>query len=131
MAEYEHVTVQARHGIRDILILIFSLHTLPTRQVYSLSLDNGEDIRVTSVSDGHNGNTVESTARGTKVNVVTVEVMDISLSQHCIVLELRSAKSRAVGRNEQQLGLTSAKSLERALETKSVLARLDNKLQLA
>ena len=97
----------------------------------SYLLSDGENVRVTSVGDGHDGNTVELTARGTEIDVVTMEVVDVGLRQHSVVLELRATKGGAVGRNEQQLSLTSSQSLESALQTKSELSGLNNKLELA
>ena len=80
-----------------------------------LSLGDGEDVRVTSISDGHDGNTVELTARSTEIDVVAVEVVDVGLGQHSVVLQLRTAEGRAVGRNQQQLSLSSSQGLQGAL----------------
>ena len=56
-------------------------------------------------------------------------MVDISLGEHGVVLKLRSAEGWAVGRNQQQLSLTSSQSLQGTLQTESVLARLDHELQ--
>lgn len=96
-----------------------------------LSLGDGEDIRITGVGDCHNGNTVELTARGTQIDVVTGVVVDIGLGQHSVVLQLRAAESRAVRRDQQELCLTSSHSLENALQSESVFSRLDDQCELA
>jgi hypothetical protein len=51
--------------------------------------------------------------------VVASEVVDIGLGQHSVVLELRLAEGRSVGRNDDQLGLASAKGLEGGLVAES------------
>ena len=96
-----------------------------------LSFSDRENVGVTGVGDRHNGNTVESTARGTEVDVVTRVVVNVSLGQHSVVLELRTTKSGAVGRDHQELGLSRSQSLQSALQAKGVLTRLDDQLKLA
>jgi len=96
-----------------------------------LSLSDGEDVGVTSVGDRHNGNTVELTARGTEIDVVTGVVVDIGLGQHSVVLKLGTAESGAVGRDHQKLSLARSQSLEGALQAEGVLTRLDDQLKLA
>jgi hypothetical protein len=49
--------------------------------------------------------------------VVAIEVMDGSLRQHGVVLKLGLAQGRAVGGDEDELGLAGAKSLHGGLVT--------------
>ena len=44
--------------------------------------------------------------------VVTGEVVDVALSKHGIVLELRLAERRSVASNDDELGLARSESLE-------------------
>ena len=45
--------------------------------------------------------------------VVTVEVVNSSLAEHGVVLELRLAERRGVASNDDELGLAGADDLER------------------
>ena len=56
-------------------------------------------------------------------------MVDIGLGEHGVVLKLRSAEGWAVGRNQQQLSLTSSQSLQSTLQSEGVLTRLDHELQ--
>ncbi len=96
-----------------------------------LSLSDREDVRVTSVGDRHNGNTIELTAGSSQIDVVAWVVVDVGLGQHSVVLELRAAQSGAVGRDQQELSLATSQRLQGALQTESILSRLDDQLELA
>ena len=63
-----------------------------------------QDIRITSISDRKNAGTEKLTTSSTKINVVTVVVMNTSLGQHGIVFDFRLAKRRAVTGNDDQFG---------------------------
>jgi hypothetical protein len=63
-----------------------------------------QDVRVTGISDGENTGTEKLTTGGTKVNVVTVVVVDTSLGQHGVVFNLGLAERRTVTSNDDQLG---------------------------
>lgn len=56
----------------------------------------------------------EVCARG-ETYVVATEVVDGSLGQHAVVLELRLAERRSVASNDDQLGLAGAEGLESRL----------------
>lgn len=51
-------------------------------------------------------------------HVVTGEVVDVALSKHGIVLELRLAKRRGVSGDDNELGLSRSERLEGALVSK-------------
>lgn len=50
--------------------------------------------------------------------VVTREVVDRSLAQHAVVLELTLTEGRSVGSNDDQLGLAGAEGLDGGLVSK-------------
>ena len=57
-------------------------------------------------------------------------VVDGSLGHHGVVLELRLAERRSVGRDEDELGLAGAEGLEGAAVAEDDLAGLDDKGEL-
>jgi len=59
-----------------------------------------------------------------KTYVVAGEVVDGSLAEHGVVLELRLAERGGVAGNDDELGLAGAEGLEGGLVTKSDLAGL-------
>jgi hypothetical protein len=63
-----------------------------------------QDIRVTSISDGENTGTEELTTSSTKIDVVTVVVVNTSLGQHGVVFDLGLTERRTVTSNDDQLG---------------------------
>jgi hypothetical protein len=63
-----------------------------------------QDIGVTSISDGENTGTEELTTGSTEIDVVTVVVVNTSLGQHGVVLDLRLTERRTVTSNDDQLG---------------------------
>jgi hypothetical protein len=74
---------------------------------YTLYLLGAQDIRVTSISDRENTGTEKLTTSGTEINVVTVVVVDTSLGQHGVVLDLRLTERRTVTSNDDQLGYSN------------------------
>lgn len=68
------------------------------------TLLGSQDIGITSISDGENTGTEELTTSGTKINVVTVVVVNTSLGQHGVVLDLGLTERRTVTSNDDQLG---------------------------
>ena len=56
--------------------------------------------------------------------VGAAEVVNVSLGQHGVVLELRLAEGRSVGGDDDQLGLAGPQSLERALVAEGNLSGL-------
>ncbi len=66
----------------------------------------GEDIGVTYIKDRKNGAVEELSASGSKSDVVTGVVVDRDLSKHGHVLNFGLSQVRAVGGDEDQLGLS-------------------------
>lgn len=92
-------------------------------------LDRGqgaEDIGVTSVQDGQDTNTEVTTAGSSQRVVIAMEVMDIDLSQHSVVLNFVSAERRAIVGKDDEFGLSVSQSLDTTSETKRVLTTLDH-----
>ena len=87
-----------------------------------------EDIRITSIQDGHATNTEELTTGGTEVGVGTGVVVYLALGKKSVVLDLRLAKRRGVVGDDDELGLSGAESLDHGLVTKGSLARLHHEL---
>jgi hypothetical protein len=101
------------------------------RNCYYLGVQSSQDVRVTGVSDGHDGDTIEATTGGTELVVAASEVVDTSLGQQSVVLDLRLAQRRAVSGDKDELGLSLSDSLHSGLPAKSVLTGLDHQLKLA
>lgn len=57
-------------------------------------------------------------------------MMDTRLRQHSVVLDLRLAQRRRVGRDYDKLGLTATHVLQGTLQTKRNLTRLHHELKL-
>jgi len=57
-------------------------------------------------------------------------VVDTRLRQHSVVLDLRLAQRRRVGRDYDKLGLTATHVLQGTLQTKRNLTRLHHELKL-
>jgi len=91
--------------------------------------DSGDDIRVTSVSDGDNTDAEVATASSAELDVVALVVVDSDTGKVSVVLDLRTHEGRAVVGNEDELGTAVAEGLEGLLHAKDVLAGLDHKLQ--
>lgn len=94
-----------------------------------LLLGGGEDVGITSVDDGKDGAVVELTASSAKVGVVTRVVVDGGLGKHGKVLDLGLAEGRAVGGNEDHLGLALAEGLGGGLVAKDGLTGLHDQLK--
>ena len=69
-----------------------------------------EDIWITWIADDEGWDSEELTEGGTELNVVSVEVMYIGLSEDSVVFKLGSSDGWAVGGNEDQSGLSSSES---------------------
>jgi len=91
--------------------------------------DSGDDIRVTSVSDGDNTDAEVATASSAELDVVALVVVDSDTGKVSVVLDLRTHEGRAVVGDEDELGAAVAEGLEGLLHAKDVLAGLDHKLQ--
>ena len=94
-----------------------------------LLLGGGEDVGITSIDDGKDGAVVELTAGSTKVGVVTRVVVDGGLGKHGKVLNLGLAEGRAVGGDEDHLGLALAEGLGGGLVAEDGLAGLHDQLK--
>ena len=70
-----------------------------------------QDVRITGISDGENTGTEELTTSGTKIDVVTVVVVNTSLGQHGVVLNLRLTERRTVTSNDDQLGYNNTRKM--------------------
>jgi hypothetical protein len=94
-----------------------------------LFLSVAQDVRVSGVDNGHYRAVEEFTAGSSKSSIVTSIVVDGALGQHGVVLNLRFAKVRAVGRNENHLGLGHAESLDGGLVPQNGLSGSHDKLK--
>ena len=74
---------------------------------FSLVLESTENIRVTSVGDGHGRDTEVLSASSAEVQAVALIVVDGGLGEHSVVLQLRLSQGRAVVGDEDQLGYSS------------------------
>ena len=74
--------------------------------------DGLEDVRVTGVGDDEGGDGEELSGGGSELNVVSVEVVHISLSKHGVVLKLSSSDGGAVLGDKNKLGLTFSEGLD-------------------
>lgn len=63
-----------------------------------------DDVRITRVGDGEAANAVVLTAGGTKVDVVASVVVNTSLGEHGVVLNLGLAEGGAVTGDDDELG---------------------------
>ena len=95
-----------------------------------INLDGRQDVRVTNVQNGHGSDSEQLTADGTQLVVTALEVVDLGLRQHGVVLQLRLSQDWGVTGNDDQLGLTVSQRLDGRLVAQGVLTRLDNQAQL-
>ena len=78
---------------------------------YYLGVESSQDVRVTRVGDGHDGDAIEASAGSAEIVVGTGEVMHTSLSEQGVVLNLGFTKRRAVTGDKDELGLSLSESL--------------------
>lgn len=95
-----------------------------------VKLNSRQDVRVTGIQDSQGTNSEQSTADGTQLVVTTLEVVDLSLGQHSVVLQLRLSQHWGVTSDDNQLGLTVSQGLDSGLVAQAVLTGLDNQTQL-
>ena len=93
-------------------------------------LGAGEDVRITLVGDRDHRHTEEFSASSSEITVGTGVVVDRALGKHSIVLNLRLAQGRAVGRDDNKLSLGVSQSLNSGLVTQSRLSGSHHKLKL-
>ena len=94
-----------------------------------LLLGRGKDVGITAIDDGEDGAVVELTASSAEIGVVTRVVVDGGLGKHGKVLDLGLAKGRAVGGDEDHLGLALAEGLGGGLVAEDGLAGLHDQLK--
>jgi len=70
------------------------------------------DVRVSRISDAESCNSVVFAAGCAELYVITSVMMNSSLSQHCIVLDLTLPKWRSVVSNDDKLCLALSKRLQ-------------------
>jgi hypothetical protein len=92
--------------------------------------DGGEDVRVTSVLDGHDANAVESAAGGAELDVVAVPVEDLGAAEDGEVLQLSLADGGAVVGDYQELGGSVSELLEGDLVADLGLAGPNGQIEL-
>ena len=88
-----------------------------------------KNIRITRVHDGENGAVEELTAGSSKSGVITSVVMHLRLGKHGVVFDFRLAKVRAVGGDQDFLGLILSQSLDGGLVAQNELTGLHDQLQ--
>ena len=90
-----------------------------------------KDVRVTGVSDDDGGHGEELSNSGSELNVVSVEVVNVSLGKHGVVLKLSSSDGGAVLGDDHELGLALSEGPDGVLVSNLEFSRLDNEVQLA
>lgn len=91
-----------------------------------MHLDRRQNVGVTGIQDSHSTNSEHLTANGTQFVVTSLEVEDLGLGQHSVVLQLRLSQDRSVSCDDNQLSLTSSESLDSGLESQGVLTGFDS-----
>ena len=72
-----------------------------------------EDIRVSWIADNHGGDSEELTEGGSKLEVVSLEVVNVGLGENGVVLQLSSSDSWAVVGDQNELSLSRSEGLDR------------------
>lgn len=88
-----------------------------------------DDVRIAGVNDRQCAHPVVLSAGSAKLNVVTTVVVNTSLGQHGIVLDLRLPKSRAVVCQNNQLGFPLTDHLLGLLVPQHILSTLHHQLE--
>merc|ERR1719175_73419 len=88
-----------------------------------------DDVAVSRVGDGEGADPEVLAACSAKLVVVAGIVVDTSLGQHGIVLDLRLAEWWCVVGNDHQLGLSTPQGFQGLLVAEHVLARLHDQGQ--
>ena len=90
----------------------------------------GEDVGVSSVLDGHDANTVKSTAGSAELDIVSIPVENLGATEDCKVLEFSLSDGGAVVSNNHKLAGSVSKLLLGELVTNLVLAGFDGQVKL-
>lgn len=93
------------------------------------NLSGLNNVRVSGIGDGEDTNTEVLTTSGSEIDVVSGVVVNGGLGKHSVVFNFGLAETRAVGRDDDQLGLTGTEGLEGGLVPENVLTGLDNKCE--
>ena len=88
-----------------------------------------DDVRVPGVSDAQGTDKEIFSTSSPQLVVVASVVMDTSLGQHGVVLDLRLAERRRVVGNDHQLALAVPQGFESLLVAEAILARLHHQSQ--
>ena len=88
-----------------------------------------DDVRVPGVSDAQGTDEEIFSTSSPQLVVVASVVVDTSLGQHGVVLDLRLAERRRVVGNDHQLALAVPQGFEGLLVAEAILARLHHKRQ--
>ena len=96
----------------------------------SLRGDGLEDVRVSGVDDGHHRDTEVLTAGSAEVVVGARVVVDVSLGEHRVVLDLRLDKRGCVGRKENKTSLSATERTERRLVSQPELSGLHHQSEV-
>lgn len=91
-------------------------------RLISLVADDGKQVRVTGIKNSQGTDSEELTTGSSQLIVTTLEVVDVGLGQHGVVLQLGLSQDWGVGRDDNQLGLTLSDSLDGGLESQGVLS---------
>lgn len=92
-------------------------------------LGAGENVGISRVQNANDGAVEELAAGRPQGRVVSGVVMDLRLGQHGHVLDLALPQMRAIGRDEDHLGLALPQGLDGGLVAKDGLARLHDQLE--
>lgn len=94
------------------------------RSTSLLGRHTSNDVRITWVGNAETADPVVLSAGGTKLNVVARVVVNASLGEHGVILDLTLPERRGVVGNDDELGLPLPQSLNGLLVAEDVLARL-------
>jgi hypothetical protein len=83
--------------------------------LFSRGISGAEDIRVSSVDDGHDTYTEVFTAGATKIDIVSIVVIHNSLRQHGVILNLRLSQGRRIVGKEDHFSFTVRKGGEASI----------------
>ena len=89
----------------------------------------GQDVGISSIDNRDNRAVEHLSAGSSKISVITAVVVNLNLGKHGKVLDLGLAKGRAVGSDEDHLGLALAEGLGGGLVAEDGLAGLHDQLK--
>merc|ERR1740137_283934 len=98
-------------------------------QAVPSSWHGADDVAVPRVGYAQSADTEVFSTSCAELVVVAGVVMDTSLGQHSVVLDLRLSEGRGVVCNDDKLGLSVPEGLESLLVAQAVLTRLHHECQ--